>query len=106
VGIARDAAPLGRRWGDGAQGARLLRRGHSGAVVAVAFSPDGTRVLSGSRDGKMRLWITATGQPLLAIRPAGRSRDTATTVWDAATGRPLFTVPPSNDFSRTLGSAR
>lgn len=38
--------------------------GHSGQVESVAFSPDGTRIVSGSRDGTVRIWDTATGQEL------------------------------------------
>ena len=35
---------------------------HPDAVEAVAFSPDGTAVLTGCRDGKARLWKAATGE--------------------------------------------
>ena len=30
--------------------------GHSGYVISVAFSPDGSRIVSGSRDNNIRLW--------------------------------------------------
>jgi WD40 repeat protein len=30
--------------------------GHSEAVLCVAFSPDGTRVVSGSRDNLVKIW--------------------------------------------------
>ena len=36
--------------------------GHKGAVTSVAYSPDGTYVLSGGEDGTLKLWETATGQ--------------------------------------------
>ena len=36
-------------------------RGHSGAVHSVAFSPDGTRVVSGSEDETAKIWDAATG---------------------------------------------
>ena len=45
---------------------QLLRtfEGHTGWVTSVAFSPDGTRVLSGSADNTLKLWDAATGQLL------------------------------------------
>jgi WD40 repeat protein len=37
---------------------KLLRsfRGHTGLVSSVAFSPDGLRLVSGSRDGTIKVW--------------------------------------------------
>ena len=37
----------------------------------VAFLPDGKRVLSGSRDGMLKLWDATSGQLLLGIEKAG-----------------------------------
>jgi WD40 repeat protein len=81
-------------------------RGHQGAVVAVAFSPDGSRIVTGSDDGTARLWDAATGRPVgeplphsgavlaVAFSPGGEtiltaSRDGAGRLWDAATCRML-----------------
>jgi WD40 repeat protein len=36
--------------------------GHTNWVTAVAYSPDGTRVLTGSQDKTARLWDAATGK--------------------------------------------
>jgi len=35
--------------------------GHSGGVWAVAFSPDGDRVVSGSKDRLVKIWDIETG---------------------------------------------
>jgi WD40 repeat protein len=36
-------------------------RGHAGYVPAIAFSPDGTRLVSASSDHTLKLWDTAEG---------------------------------------------
>jgi WD40 repeat protein len=45
---------------------RDLRRciGHTASVWCVAFSPDGTRILSGSKDGSVRLWDVSTAREI------------------------------------------
>ena len=35
--------------------------GHSGAVLTVAFSPNGKRVVSGSCDRLVKIWNAETG---------------------------------------------
>jgi len=79
----------------------------NGTVYSVAFSPDGKIVASGSEDGMIQLWKTATGQLVrqtinthagevnsVAFSPDGQtlaSGDSNGTIqlWDAATGQPL-----------------
>ena len=39
---------------------RRTLEGHTASVYSVAFSPDGTRIASGSRDVTVRVWDTIT----------------------------------------------
>ncbi|MDX6666962.1 MAG: hypothetical protein QOK04_342, partial [Solirubrobacteraceae bacterium] len=93
----------------------VLRNAHSGLVTAIAFSPDGKTVATGSDDETVRLWDISThrrlGQPLKAadrgVRRYGDSTvnglafsldgrtlassadDGVVRLWEVATHRPL-----------------
>ncbi len=56
---AGGVAPLAIQRPDGS--ARVRLRGHGGYVNALAFSPDGARLLSGSDDGTARIWNARSG---------------------------------------------
>ncbi|HRF00508.1 MAG TPA: protein kinase [Pirellulaceae bacterium] len=57
--------------------------GHSAGVNAVAWSPDGKRLLTGSDDFTVKLWDASTGKELLTLR--GHERE-VTSVDFAGTG--------------------
>jgi WD40 repeat protein/serine/threonine protein kinase len=83
--------------------------GHTGGLLAVAFAPDGHRLLTGGKDGTARMWDASTGRELFCLRghanhvtavafaPDGQwfvtgSADGTARLWDAARGRPLRTL--------------
>lgn len=41
----------------------LTYHGHTNKVIDVAWSPDGTRILSGSADETVQVWKATTGDP-------------------------------------------
>jgi WD40 repeat protein len=80
--------------------------GHKAAVSAVAFSPDGKMLASGSLDRTILLWDLATGQPIrtmelsdqaysLVFYPDGDAllvggQSGITSIWSTQTGEELF----------------
>ena len=97
--LAEDGAPI-----------EFVRQvGHASGMFGV-FSPDGTRVLSGSDDTTLKLWDAGTGQLIrtfrghsgnvtsIAFSPDGErvlsgSDDSTIKLWNARTGALLHTFP-------------
>jgi dipeptidyl aminopeptidase/acylaminoacyl peptidase len=85
--------------------------GHTAAVVAVDFSPDGRRVVTGSQDASAKVWDAETGKALLSL--SGHA-DEVTAVGFAADGRWLLTASrdgtailwPSAHISPSLQTTR
>jgi WD40 repeat protein len=88
-----------------------LRLRHSGAIRAVAYSPDGKRLATGSADRTVKLWDMANGHEALryvghgdvvrtlAFRPDGKmiasaGGDDYIKLWDPATGQDIRTLKP------------
>jgi predicted oxidoreductase (fatty acid repression mutant protein) len=86
---------------------RLVLKGHTDVVYSAAFSPDGKRIVTASRDKTARLWDAETGKPIgepltghaqsvwsAAFSPDSKrivtaSGDKTARLWDAATGKPI-----------------
>ncbi|PAW71002.1 MAG: hypothetical protein B9S38_06920 [Verrucomicrobiia bacterium Tous-C4TDCM] len=88
----------------------------------VAYSPDGTRILTGNADCTARVWDANTGRELLCLEghldrvssvefsPDGQriltgSWDQTTKVWDSTSGRTIFTLKGHAAYVRSKGLA-
>jgi WD40 repeat protein/class 3 adenylate cyclase len=117
---ASDSGVRTARIWDAASGRELLSlKGHSDGLYAVAFSPDGQRVLTASWDKTAKVWEAATGRELLTFKghkegicaaawsPNGQrfvtgSWDHDAKIWDATTGQELLTLKGHRDHVWTV----
>jgi WD40 repeat protein len=89
------------------EGTPLILHCPGGQVRAVAFSPDGARIFTGSADSNARVWDSRSGRELLTISGhagpvtaiacsadrksvATASRDGTSRVWEYRSGKPLL----------------
>ena len=94
---------------DAMSGARIWAAVHGGfpRVFSLAYSPDGTRIISGSGDGTVQIWDAVSGAPIHAplkghsgsvwsvayspdgTRIASGSTDATVRMWNAVSGTPI-----------------
>lgn len=114
--VAADAGNTARLWDTGSGTPVATLSGHAGAVTAVAFSPDGRTVATGSSDNTVRLWDARTGAPVggrigagadvtsLAFNPvtgllAIGDDDGDVRQWDLAARRPVGEAFPAHIYA-------
>ena len=93
--------------------------GHVDGVTAVAWSPDGRRIVTGSYDATIRVWDAVTGEELLSpehrhwVRSVAWSPDASriaagsddgVRVWDAVTGEELLSLEHGNQVESVVWS--
>ncbi|MEM7022918.1 MAG: DUF4062 domain-containing protein [Pseudomonadota bacterium] len=103
---------IARLWDVATKQVTATLEGHGSEVFSVAFSRDGSRIATGSRDGTARLWNTATGTEIAVLRghrdllvrvspgafsPDGTkvvtaSDDRTARLWDVASGSELMVL--------------
>ena len=62
-----------RMWDVGTGECLRSLEGHTGAVLSIAFNPEGDRLVSGSADQTLKLWDVATGECLQTLQGHSQS---------------------------------
>lgn len=133
VTVSRDRTAKLWSWDPTSQPRTLARRAdeavpqsHDDEVLSAAFSPDGSRILTTSRDSTARLWEAETARPASGLPPLlhtdgkpvwgavfdreGRlvltaGQDERAGIWDAATGKNLRWLMPAESRRAAINAA-
>ena len=93
--------------------------GHSNSITSVAFSPDGSKILSGAHDSTIKVWEASSGKELLslsghsgsvtsvAFSPDGDkilsgSYDDTVKVWEASSGKELLSLSGHSGYINSV----
>ncbi|CUA72932.1 putative WD repeat-containing protein alr3466 [Nostoc sp, PCC 7120] [Rhizoctonia solani] len=99
-------------------------QGHIDRITSLDFSPDVTRVVSGSWDGAFRVWDTETGSNIFGLleghstaiysiqfspngsQIASGSFNSTLCIWDALNGTPILRITPQERMKGAVFSIR
>lgn len=79
---------------------------HSAAVTCLAFTAEGSHLVSGSEDGTVRIWDTVTRQPLRVLPSPAKGAITAIVVLDRPAALVIGDRTASNGDRSNKGSSR
>ncbi|MCY4403072.1 MAG: sigma-70 family RNA polymerase sigma factor [Candidatus Poribacteria bacterium] len=104
-------------WEDTRSQKHIILKGHRKRINALAFTPNGHRIASGSDDGTIRLWDASTGTQMLSLTAkntntlafsmdgkilASVNSSPKIQLWDISTGKQLTSLKSQGDNITTL----